>query len=148
MAIARPRSRGSRKTLVRIDRVDGMINAPPMPMKARVAISCVAVVDSAASTEPRPNRAMPSCSAPLRPKRSDRLPVVRRRPAKTSAYESMIHCTWLLVASRSVTSEGMATLRIVLSITITSSDKHRTASVSQRRACTAGSSGAASGGGR
>ena len=33
-----PRSRGSRKTLVRIDSVAGMISAPPMPMNARVAI--------------------------------------------------------------------------------------------------------------
>ena len=37
-AIARPRSRGSRNTLVRIDSVDGMISAPPMPMNARLAI--------------------------------------------------------------------------------------------------------------
>ena len=40
-AIARPRSRGSRKTLARIDSVDGMISAPPMPMNARLRISCV-----------------------------------------------------------------------------------------------------------
>ncbi len=38
-AIARPRSLGSRNTLVRIDSVAGMINAPPTPMKARAAIS-------------------------------------------------------------------------------------------------------------
>ncbi len=41
IAIARPRSRGSGKTLVRIDKVDGMISAPPMPMNAREAISWV-----------------------------------------------------------------------------------------------------------
>ncbi len=82
-AMARPRSFGSRKTLVRIDRVAGMISAPPMPMKARVKISWLAVSDMAAATEPIPNRTMPICRAPLRPNRSDRLPAVRSRPAKT-----------------------------------------------------------------
>ncbi len=37
--IALPRSTGSVKTLVMMDSVDGMMNAPPMPMNARVAIS-------------------------------------------------------------------------------------------------------------
>ena len=82
-AMARPRSRGSRKTLVRIDSVAGMISAPPMPMKARLAMSCAVVVDSAADAEPMANSTMPICSAPLRPKRSLRLPVVSSRPAKT-----------------------------------------------------------------
>ena len=84
MAIARPRSTGSRNTLIRIDSVAGMINAPPMPMKARVKISPLADVDMAAAAEPRPNNTMPSCSAPLRPNRSDKLPVVRSSPANTS----------------------------------------------------------------
>ena len=52
MAMARPRSRGSRNTLVRIDRVDGMISAPPMPMKARVAISWSVVSTGPTSAEP------------------------------------------------------------------------------------------------
>ncbi len=82
-AIARPRSRGSRKTLVRIDSVAGMISAPPMPMKARLAMSWTVDVDSAADTEPMANTTRPICSAPLRPNRSLRLPVVSRRPAKT-----------------------------------------------------------------
>ncbi len=83
MAIARPRSRGSRKTLVRIDNVAGMISAPPTPMKARVKISCVAEFERAAAADPIPNSTMPACSAPLRPKRSDRLPLVSSRPANT-----------------------------------------------------------------
>ena len=66
-AIARPRSRGSRKTLARIDSVEGMISAPPMPMNARLRISCI--VESTAP--PTPSRAMktssPVCRAPLRP---------------------------------------------------------------------------------
>ena len=39
MPIALRRSYGSWKTLVRIDNVDGMMNAPPMPMSERVAMS-------------------------------------------------------------------------------------------------------------
>ena len=39
MPMALPRSTGSVKTLVMIDSVAGMMNAPPMPMNARVAIS-------------------------------------------------------------------------------------------------------------
>ena len=66
-AIARPRSRGSRKTLARIDSVAGMISAPPMPMNARLRISCVVDVDSAADTEPSVNTTSPVCRAPLRP---------------------------------------------------------------------------------
>ncbi len=83
MAIARPRSRGSRNTLVRMDSVAGMINAPPIPMKALVRIRPSAEVDIAAAAEPMPNSTMPSCSAPLRPYRSERLPVVSSRPANT-----------------------------------------------------------------
>ena len=51
------------------------------------------------------------------------------RPANTSVYESTIHCSWLFVASRSRTIVGMATLRIVLSSTITSRLKQRTARI-------------------
>ena len=84
MAMARPRSRGSRKTLVRIDSVAGMMSAPPMPMNARVRISCSAEPAIAEAIEPMPNRTMPSWSAPLRPKRSPRLPDVSSRPANTN----------------------------------------------------------------
>ncbi len=67
------------------------------------------------------------------PNRSPRLPAVSRRPANTSVYASTIHCSWLLVASRSRTIVGMATLRIVLSSTITSRLKQRTARIHHRR---------------
>ena len=83
-AIARPRSRGSRKTLARIDSVAGMISAPPMPMNARLAMSCVVESAIAAEIEPSVNTTSPVCSAPLRPKRSLRLPVVSSSPANTS----------------------------------------------------------------
>jgi hypothetical protein len=39
MAMARARSRGTVKTLVMIDRVEGMIIAAPIPMTARVPMS-------------------------------------------------------------------------------------------------------------
>ena len=83
-AIARPRSRGSRKTLVRIDRVEGMISAPPTPIRQRAAMSWLGVPDSADRIEPTAKIMMPSRSAFLRPKRSPRLPVVSSRPANTS----------------------------------------------------------------
>ena len=61
-------------TLVMIDSVAGMMNAPPMPMNARVAISCSDVLANADASEPSPKITRPSCSAPRRPKRSPRLP--------------------------------------------------------------------------
>ncbi len=60
--MARPRSRGSVKTLVMIDRVAGMMNAPPTPMTARKTISAPADPLNAASAEPRPNVASPKAS--------------------------------------------------------------------------------------
>ena len=60
MPIALPRSAGSVKTLVMIDNVDGMMNAPPMPMSARVPMSMLAEVAKADSTEPVPNTARPN----------------------------------------------------------------------------------------
>ena len=52
----------------------------------------------------------------------------------------MIHWIWLLLASRSRISDGMATLRIVLSITMISKLMHSTPRISQRRSWTCGSS--------
>src|SRR6476620_2011747 len=112
--IARPRSSAG-KTLVRIDSVDGMISAPPTPIRARLAISALDVWEKADSVDPTPKITRPSASAFRRPYRSDRLPVVSSSPAKTKTYASTIHWSWLLVAPRSRDSVGNATLRIVLS---------------------------------
>ena len=84
MAMARARSAGTVKTLVTIDRVAGMINAPPMPITQRVAMSWPALPAVADSTEPMPKISRPMLSAPLRPKRSPSDPAVSSRPAKTS----------------------------------------------------------------
>ena len=66
-----------------IERVAGMMNAPPMPMKARVAMSWPDDVAMAAASDPSPKMTRPICRAPRRPKRSPRLPAVSRRPANT-----------------------------------------------------------------
>ena len=64
--IARPRSAGG-KTLVMIERVAGMISAPPMPMNARVAISWSALPAKADASEPSPKSRYPAWRAPRRP---------------------------------------------------------------------------------
>ena len=123
--IARPRSSAG-KTFVRIDNVDGMISAPPIPMSARVAISVFADPANADSTEPMPKMTSPAASAYRRPYRSERLPVVRSNPAKTRTYASTSHCNWLVDAWRSRTSVGNATFKMVLSSPITSKLVQRT----------------------
>jgi hypothetical protein len=59
MPMALPRSAGSVNTFVMIDRVDGMMNAPPMPIMARVAMSRSAESASADAADPMPNSASP-----------------------------------------------------------------------------------------
>jgi len=71
------------KTAV-IDSVDGMMNAPPTPIRARVAISISGDVARAERPEPSPKMARPIVSPRLRPKRSPRAPAVSSSPAKTS----------------------------------------------------------------
>ena len=75
--IAFGRSSGG-KTAVMIDSVDGMMNAPPTPIRARVAISASGEAATAERPEPRPKIASPNASARLRPKRSPSAPAVRR----------------------------------------------------------------------
>ena len=64
MPIAFARSSAG-KTAVMIDSVEGMMNAPPMPIRARVAISISGEVASADRPEPRPKMARPMVSAAL-----------------------------------------------------------------------------------
>jgi hypothetical protein len=75
-------SRGN--TLEMIDRVAGMISAPPRPMTARTAMSWPEVCTASTARLPPPKSRSPLCSASLRPKRSPSVPAVRRNPAKTS----------------------------------------------------------------
>ena len=82
--IALARSTGSVNTFVMIDSVDGMMNAPPTPMIARVRMRKPADGANADSAEPMPNTARPMARHRYRPKRSPRLPAVRSKPANTS----------------------------------------------------------------
>src|SRR6266516_6589830 len=120
-------------TFVRTERVDGMMNAAPRPITPRPAINIVDEVAIVATSEPAPKTPRPASSAFLRPKRSPSVPAVRRRPAKINRYESLIHCNCEDDAFRSSWMLGSATLRIVLSRLITTSDRQRTPSVHQRR---------------
>ena len=72
------------KTFVMIDRVVGMISAPPIPIRALVAISMLADSAKADASDAVPKIASPATSAPRRLKRSPSAPMVSRRPAKTS----------------------------------------------------------------
>ena len=73
------------KVLVRIDRVEGIMAAPPIPMKALAAISRSAVPEKADTAEPAAKMASPAMNTHLRPRRSPRLPATRSNPAKTIA---------------------------------------------------------------
>jgi hypothetical protein len=145
MAMAWARSFRTVKTLVMIESVAGMISAPPMPMIARVTISWLALPAKADRIDALPMMARPRASAPRRPKRSPRLPIVSSRPAKTRTYASTTHWSWLVVAPRSFCRVGMATLTIVLSITISNRLRHMTASTIQRRGSASRASGARAG---
>ena len=69
----------------RIDRVAGMTKAAPTPISARVAISWLALWANVESNEAMPTVARPSCSAPLRPKRSPSAPDGSSRKTNTIA---------------------------------------------------------------
>jgi hypothetical protein len=85
MPMARARSRSPVKTLVRIDSVDGMIAAPPMPMKAREAMSQSGERANAERAEPVANTIRPARNTRLRPMWSPTLPRTSRSPANTTA---------------------------------------------------------------
>src|SRR5579862_8490145 len=132
IAIARVRSWGG-NTLTRIDSVDGMMNAAAAPMSARHAINSHIAVDADASDAPMRKPTSPSCSAPLRPKRSPSAPVENSRPANTSEYDATTHWSCDEVACRSRESTGMATLRLELPTKTMTRLRQSTASVHHRR---------------
>ena len=84
MAIALMRSCGG-KIDVMIDRVAGMMNAAPMPMRPRLAITCVGLVARPPSSALNANTRRPPTRARRRPKRSPRAPAVSSSPANTTA---------------------------------------------------------------
>jgi hypothetical protein len=71
------------KTLVNSDRVAGKVMAAPNPMTARAVINSAELVAKPPTKLAAPNTVSPAISIPLRPNRSDRLPEVSNRAAKT-----------------------------------------------------------------
>jgi len=71
-------------TLVRIDSVAGMMNAAPMPMTARAAMSSGAVRVMAAASEPTAKTVRPAASARCLPNRSAIAPAVSNSAANAS----------------------------------------------------------------
>ncbi len=131
-AIAFGRSSSS-KTVIRMESVLGMTSAPPTPIRTRPAISWPGLSAMAATSEAAPNRASPMIITFRRPKRSERLPEVSSRPAKTRMYESMIHWMSCAPALRSSAIGGMDTVSTMLSITSTRLLRQSTTRMSQRR---------------
>jgi hypothetical protein len=82
MAMAFGRSLSS-NTVIRIESVLGMINAPPTPITVRAMISCAGSLANEASNEDAPNSASPMTMTFRLPNRSERLPEVSSRPANT-----------------------------------------------------------------
>ena len=101
-------------------------------MSPRAAISSPVESRNAAQAEKSPKSTMPICITRRRPKRSPSPPPASSSPAKTSAYESTIHCSPLVVASSSRESVGMATLMMRLSTTARNTERHRMVRIHQR----------------
>ncbi len=84
MPMALARSAGSGNTWVSSDSVDGMMQAPPMPMSPRHAVRVVASPAVAAMAEANPKMPRPTSRMRWRPNRSPRLPAVSNAPANSS----------------------------------------------------------------
>lgn len=82
-AVARSLGLGNRVRI--IDRVEGMIMAPPTPSIARTAITSPGESAQSTAVEARPNSEKPVSSIFLRPQRSPSALTVTRRPDSTSA---------------------------------------------------------------
>src|SRR5690242_16505912 len=131
MPTARPRS-SSGKTFVMMERVVGMTSAAPTPITARSAISQPGSLTKTAASDATPKTARPIWRMPLRPKRSPSAPAGSRRPAKTSAYASTIHCSWLCDAPVLRARSGSATFSEATAATTIISARHITASTARR----------------
>src|SRR6266849_4570527 len=116
-----------------IDSVAGKISAAPRPITARTATSAVGVSTSPPTADAAPNTASPDNNAPLRPKRSPRLPLASTSAANVSRYAATTHCSSLVVAPSSRTSDGSVTFTIVVSRLIVNAARHSTARAAPRR---------------
>ena len=116
-----------------IDSVAGKISAAPRPITARTATSAVGVSTNPPTAEAVPNTASPDSNAPLRPKRSPRLPPASTSAANVSRYASTTHCRSRVEAPSSRTSDGSVTFTIVVSRLIVNAARHSTARAAPRR---------------
>jgi hypothetical protein len=64
---------------------DGIVNAAPTPIMARKGTRRSTEPEKAAPTDPAPKTASPRRKNLLRPKRSAKLPLTSKSPAKTMA---------------------------------------------------------------
>ena len=124
MPMARARSRASGKVLVRIDRVLGIIIAPPTPWNRRAAISTDVDGARAQAMDPAVKRATPMTNALRRPYMSPRVPPVSSRLASASTKASTIHWSSLMLAPSSRWIVGSARFTTVLSSITMNRAKH------------------------
>jgi hypothetical protein len=117
--IACARSRRSVNTFEISDSVEGNTIAAPTPITARAAISWPGLSMNPPARLAIPKTDKPASSMPLRPNRSDRLPAASTDPANTKLKASTTHCSCELDACSWRTSDGSATLTIVVSRLIT-----------------------------
>lgn len=82
---ARARSRTSRKRCAIVDRVDGMMHAPPTPIRTRNTISAATSVAKVAGIEARPKTASPTMRSRCRPSRSATCPQVSSKQQAANA---------------------------------------------------------------
>ena len=123
MPIARARSPRSVNTFVISDSVEGNTIAAPTPITARAAISWPGLSISPPARLATPKTDRPASSIPLRPNRSDRLPAASTDPANSKLNASTTHCSCEFDACSSRTSDGSATLTIVVSRLMTNAAK-------------------------
>src|SRR6266702_1889472 len=98
-----------------IARLPGVNSAPPMPCKARAAISVSTLGDIAHSSDAAANHATPTRYTRRLPSRSPSDPPSRIRLANGSRYPFWIHCSAPNPASNSWPIRFVATFAIVLS---------------------------------
>src|SRR5215217_8738979 len=91
--IASARSRRSVNTFEISDSVEGNTIAAPTPITERAAISAPALSVSPPARLARPKTDRPASSIPLRPNRSERLPMASIDPANSKLNASTTHCS-------------------------------------------------------
>ena len=140
IAMALARSAPVNRSLT-VESVQGRNMAPPAPMAARATINWTALSERTAPKEAAAKTASPRRIILARPKRSPRLPIVSRSPAKERIWAAAIHWSMEALASNSRWSVGSDTARSVLSIPAITGLRESAPSAHQRsgrpRSCSA-----------